>query len=335
MARMSIDDSFKRDTRLDDLAELVGWTRRETAGCLQMDVWPLCYDRVTPNIRARDIDIAANREAVTPVKHPGGFSAALVEAGLGRPATKQDAYYLWTKNDGSEMKLPWRDPEWRDRVYIVGAPERIAYLLKREESGKAGGTKSAEVRRNKAKHSSSTASSSASTTASSSASTLSNPSASASAPDSASALVTASDSDSDTLAAVGPASISKPRSRKAKPSEPTDSERASAMRVLSRLGQRNGVAYTGGAEHVRLIVNQLRSGVSELELRAIGGYCQESLGWGTDKPEMGKYLTPETLYGPKTISRYLDPARTWAADAIADAQRQQREAAPPALELVP
>lgn len=146
MARMSTDDVLGRDTRLDHLAELCGWSRRETAGCLQLDVWPLCYDRVTPNIPPGDVDRAANRFAVSPVKFAGGFSAALVECGLARPATKSDRVYRWEKEDGSVVDLEWRDPEWRGRIYLKGAADRIAYIVKKKVSGRHGGKRSAESR---------------------------------------------------------------------------------------------------------------------------------------------------------------------------------------------
>lgn len=100
------------------------------------------------------------------------------------------------------------------------------------------------------------------------------------------------------------------RSRKPKPSEPTAAERESVRVVLEKLSARNGVRYSGTAEHTRLIVNHLRAGVSEMDLRAVVGYCALELGWSSN-PDMAKYLRPETLFGPKTLDRYLDPARTW------------------------
>lgn len=308
MARMSIDDGLGRDTRLDDLAVLCGWTKRETAGCVSLDIWPLCYDRVTPNIRARDLDIAANRNAVSPVKHPGGFSAALVESGLARPSTRHDTYYLWIKNDGSEVQLPWRDTEWRDRIYVCGAPERIAYLLKREESGKAGGTKSAETRRKKAKHSSSTASSSAS----SSASTLSNPSASASA--------SAPDPSPDPDGVRDSASSASPPShfREVVDRSSAAARRAAAVRVLSRLTQANGIEYTS-PEHFELVEQALQLH-SEYELRAIVVYCADDLGWAADDGFRGN-LAPHVLFVAEKLHKYLDAARSRYATEIAEAQK--------------
>lgn len=99
------------------------------------------------------------------------------------------------------------------------------------------------------------------------------------------------------------------RKRKPKPSEPTPDERAAAMLVLGKLSERNGVRYTGTAEHVRLIVAQLRKGVTSDDMRKIIGYCAIELEWAEN--EMVKYLRPETLFGPQTIAKYLDPARTW------------------------
>ena len=101
-----------------------------------------------------------------------------------------------------------------------------------------------------------------------------------------------------------------PIRRKPKPSEPTPAERESAVRVLGKLTERNEVRYSGTDEHVRLIVRHLRNGLDELDLRKVIGYCASELEWATD-PDMAKYLRPETLFGPQTFSKYLDPARTW------------------------
>lgn len=317
MARLSIDDSLARDPRLEDLAELCGWSRRETAGCLQLDVWPLCYDRVTPNLRARDIDRAANRDAVAPVKHPGGFAAALIQCGLGRPATKRDSHYTWIKNDGSVVQLPWKDHEWRDRIYVSGAADRIAYLLKKEESGRAGGTRSSENRRNQKTKRSSTASSTASSSASRGASSTGSPSANPSA----SASASADPPDRASASATGEASSASPAEES--PALPEFRERVDAgaaaslearvSRVLNRLTQSNGVTYTS-AEHFELVRERLRSGITELELRAVIAYCAEDLNWAHEEKMLG-HLNPHTLFGP-SLSKYLDPARSVYADEI-------------------
>jgi uncharacterized phage protein (TIGR02220 family) len=113
---------------------------------------------------------------------------------------------------------------------------------------------------------------------------------------------------------------SKPKSRgKRKPADHTDAELASARLVLDKLTAQNGVSYTGTKDHIALIVGRLRDGISEIDLRAIIGYCAVKQNW-KNKPEMQDYLRPETLFGPKNISRYLDPARTWFA-SLRDEQR--------------
>lgn len=184
------------------------------------------------------------------------------------------------------------------RVRISGAEERLKYLADKTTAGRVGGLRSAEVR-NKI-----------------SSSTGSTPQAERNPPVPDPVLVLVPDpvpdpapvlrEDSDTPTAVGS------RHRRAKPSEPTPEERAVADRVLAKLSERNGVRYSGNAEHLRLITAQLRAGVPEMDLRYVVGYCADELGW-EDDPDKAKYLRPETLFGPKTIARYLDPARTWVA----------------------
>jgi hypothetical protein len=151
---MSIDDMIARDTRIDRLARLCGWSRRETRACLE-DVWALCYDRVAPYLPADDIEITAERDAISPPAHQQGFVAALIAVGLARPAVAADRFF--TKKDG--VKVLWKDAEWRDRVYLSGAAERVGYLLSKSEAGRQGGAKSGETRRSKTKQSFDSASS--------------------------------------------------------------------------------------------------------------------------------------------------------------------------------
>lgn len=99
------------------------------------------------------------------------------------------------------------------------------------------------------------------------------------------------------------------------PADATPAERNSALLVLSRLSERSGVKYTGSAAHIRLIVGRLRDGITEMELRAIVAYCDEE--W-EGKPQMRGYLRPETLFGPETHQKYLDPARTRYAKELSD-----------------
>jgi uncharacterized phage protein (TIGR02220 family) len=100
------------------------------------------------------------------------------------------------------------------------------------------------------------------------------------------------------------------RPKKAKPGDPTDAELTSVRSVLAKLGERNGVRYAGAKAHVQLVVARLRDGYSEMDLRKVIAYCAVELGWASDA-NMGRYLRPETLFGPQTIARYVEPARSW------------------------
>lgn len=309
MARMSIDDMVARDTRIDRLAKLCGWSRRETRACLE-DVWAVCYDRVVPYLDPEDIEVTAARDAISPPPSDG-FVAALRKVGLARDATAADRVHV--RKDGT--KVPWPDQIWRDRVYLSGAAERVGYLLTKRSAGSEGGVKSGESRRSKTKHSFASASSESQARG--------NPSSSVPDPSSASAPDRVPDQErEDPDAPVEPAPpqpgfqlaeqpAKRPRRGKADfaCSEP---EKASALRVLGKLGERNGTAYTGCESHLRLIVGRMREGRSELDLRKVIAYCAEGLKWEGDA-KMHAYLTPETLFGPQTISKYLDPARSWAA----------------------
>jgi uncharacterized phage protein (TIGR02220 family) len=108
----------------------------------------------------------------------------------------------------------------------------------------------------------------------------------------------------------------KPRGRRKREVNATDAERDAAARVLAKLGERNGVKYRGSDAHLRLIVGRLRDGFSELDLRKVIAYCAEprsngGKGWEDDE-NMRQYLAPETLFGPETFQKYIDPARSWA-----------------------
>lgn len=114
MAGMNIDDSFLRDTRVIRLAKQLGWSRRETMGCL-LDVYAVAYDRAESELPPEDIDIAAGIE---------GFADRMVGVHLA-------------------------DHSHRG-IRIRGAEKRIRYLKDSEDSGRVGGLRSAEVRRRKA-----------------------------------------------------------------------------------------------------------------------------------------------------------------------------------------
>jgi hypothetical protein len=112
MARMSIDDSVARDPRITLLATKLGWSRRETVGCLVQDVWPICYDQVAHVISPKLVDIAANRV---------GFAAAMIECELAS-----------TDRSG--------------RIRIRGAKDRVKYIKDKQDAGREGGLKSGESR---------------------------------------------------------------------------------------------------------------------------------------------------------------------------------------------
>lgn len=119
-----------------------------------------------------------------------------------------------------------------------------------------------------------------------------------------------------------------------KPADPTPSESASIDTVLAKLSAVSGIQLRGAQAHVRLILARLREGITELELRAVVAYCGEE--WKSD-PKMQRYLRPETLFGPETIARYLDPARTLYRDRMAEAARDEGKSVPQtqhSLELV-
>ena len=81
------------------------------------------------------------------------------------------------------------------------------------------------------------------------------------------------------------------------------------MRVIASLNEYSGSEYRGSDAHVALIVGRLREGRTVLDLRKVTWHCALGLKWATEKREqMGEYLRPETLFGPKNIERYLDPA---------------------------
>lgn len=113
---------------------------------------------------------------------------------------------------------------------------------------------------------------------------------------------------------------------KGKAASYTEPELASVAVVLGKLGARNGVQYQASKEHTRLIVARLRDGYTEMDLRKIIGYCATELEWAT-KDNMRAYLRPETLFGPETIARYIDPARSWFDKLPSDGDGQKRAGA--------
>ena len=107
------------------------------------------------------------------------------------------------------------------------------------------------------------------------------------------------------------------KKKRPKKNQYSTDEAEAAKRVLKKLSDRTKIEYglRGGDAHTAMIVSRMRSGVSEIEMRAIIAYCWSELDWENkrtgDGTAMAKYLRPETLFGPVTIDRYLAPARAW------------------------
>lgn len=287
MARMSIDDMFLRDTRVLRLARAAGWSKYEARGRL-LDVFAIVYDRVDAGtddiVQAYDIDTAGEHE---------GLAALMLEHGLAEKV--------------------------RGGVRVRGAKDRTNYLATRHESGRLGGLKSAETRRAKAKQQSKVTfdNSEGRTNPSPSASPSASPSVLPSAdPDPTSlresapqAALAIDEFKAKVDASANPLKPPKPRKRIL---EPSAAERDVCVRVLSKLGARNGVRYSGTPAHFDLITFHLRNGITELDLRGIIAYCADEKRWLND-PKYHEYLRPETLFGRETLSKYLDPARAYVA----------------------
>lgn len=301
MARMSIDDSFLRDPRVARLARACGWSVYEARGRL-LEVYAICYDRKDDTLVDHDIDIAASSD---------GFAAQMVAVELA------DAL-----RGGRKFR-------------IKGAAERIEYLRKLRESAVVGGVKSGESRRQKRSNGSTVRFDEVEATASPPSPVPD------SAPDPVPDLVPVPEGRESAPAAP---TAARSRSRPSKPSaEPTPAERAVCDVVLSKLGARNGVTYRGAPPHLRLITARLRDGCTEADLRKVIHYAASSrsvggLGWADDE-KMRVCLRPETLFGPETIARYLDPAVAWCADpkpsaAETPTRADRPEPAPIVLEIL-
>jgi len=272
---MSIDDSVGRDPRITRLAARLGLDRDLVVGRLVTKVWPICYDQMTAIVAVADIDAVAG----------SGFAAAMLEVGLGR--------------------------KHQHGVWVAGASARIEYLRRQKVAGSKGGVASGLARLSRAAKPPTITTTS--NDRSSTARTM--PQALANLPDPVPdpAPVVVPDSEINPPETPLPGGIPKPGS-KSKPI--TDAETASVRRVLDKLGDVSGVAYRGSRRHTQLVVDRMRAGVSEFELRFVVGYCARELGWAAEpddgERDMRPYLRPETLFGPQTIERYLDAARTWA-----------------------
>lgn len=127
MARMSIDDSALRDPRIRRMARMLhekfgndvrAWPdfAERYALATLTHVWALPYDRVHPVVPQDDVDETAKID---------NFADAMVVVGLGT----------------NEV----------DGLRIKGAKKRIGYLERAEETGRTGGQRSGDVRRENAK----------------------------------------------------------------------------------------------------------------------------------------------------------------------------------------
>lgn len=284
MARMAIDDAFIRDPRVIRLSRRLNQSRFEVMGRL-LAVYAVVYDRVSEVIPADDIDTAAELE---------GFSEHMIGVDL----AAQD----------------------RRGVLIKGARKRIRYLETREESGRAGGVKSGETRRQRAKPK---AKVQTKVTFAETEGPVNPPDL---VPDPDLDLDRDRDRDRDPDSrpsdSLSPTPVSPAVTRKPKSSE---SEIAAATRVLEALTERNEIPYTS-PDHVKLVVERLRDGVDEFELRAVIAYCADNLRWAVDEKMRGN-LQPHTLFHASKIAKYLDAARAEYAVEIARHRAERRDAA--------
>lgn len=129
------------------------------------------------------------------------------------------------------------------------------------------------------------------------------------------------------LTGFGNSHVVKSKTRKS--ALPVQAEHADAVaRILGKLSERTGVNYRGSREHERLITGRLADGVDEMDLRAVIAYCWDVLGWNTKLTEdggtMAQYMRPETLFGPRTIHRYLPSARKYREELTQKATGSSR-----------
>lgn len=234
-------------------------------------LWLVAYERRTAIFSMEDVDIIAERD---------GFAKAMLRAELATAEPGNDA------------------------LHLAGVDKRIEFLQRQTELGRAGGL--AKARR--------VASEGQANATANAKRTLKRPSSLplTLAPDLPPDPALAPDQTLIRERDVGipaPPPSAAPRV-KAKSAKMTAEEQATVAIVMQRLSERSGISYRGSEKHALLIVRLLRQGLTEWDLRRVIGYCAVSLQWET-KPEMRKYLRPETLFGPQTIEKYLDAARTW------------------------
>lgn len=300
MARVNIDSKVWSDPRVKRLARLCGWGMPQTVGTLAA-VWNVAYEAKSALIDAIDVDTAAERD---------GFAEMLA-----RP----------------EVDLAYSD---ESKVFLRGVTERIQYLLRQAERGSKGGQQRANTAKREpsgrlapTKHSPSVGQANAKQTLSTGLAQAKH----------IPALPLDLDLDLDPAPDLDPDLDQKQRVSAAPPSRSkakgkgTESELADVRLVLDKLSERSGVSYRGSEKHTSLIVARLRQGVTAWDMRRVIGYCADKLMW-QGHPKMHVCLRPETLFGPETIERYLDAARSWAPGPAPDEQPGEPEA--PLLRLV-
>jgi len=272
MTRINVDSKMRTDPRFHVAAALLGRSVHEVRDRV-LDVWFACADHRSETIPARWVDIAAGLD---------GFGEALVKADLAKHA----------------------EP---DHLRIAGVEERIRYLKDLAAKAKAGGSRSGEVRASKrGKRTVRAGGSVGFDSVEANASHERNP-----------LSLALSLSPDPALSQIPPnpplGGSRSPGKRGAKPDIAPEAFKQAAT-VLETLGGYSGVRYTVSPVHARLIASRLAEGLTVLDLRKVAWYCARVLQWG-EPPEPGKtdmrrFLRPETLYGPQTIARYLDAARS-------------------------
>lgn len=263
----------------------------QTVGTLAA-VWNVAYEAKDPHVSRLDVDTAAERD---------GFADLLIHPEVGLALALES------------------DP----RVFLHGVKKRIEYLITQAERGRRGGEAKANAKR---------------TDGAFLANAKQTPSERLAEPYHSGGLPLPLplppdlplppplDQDPDQSKRVSASPPLLPSKAKGKP---TEAELATVRVVLDRLAERSGVNYRGSEKHTKLIVARLRQGVSEWDMRRVIGYCAEKLQW-QGNPKMHHYLRPETMFGPETVEKYLDAARSWEPSPAPEDEAQ----APPLLRLV-
>ena len=196
-----------------------------------------------------------------------------------------------------ECELARRDRS--GKLHVSGAKERVKYIKDKAEAGREGGLKSGISRRKRTKQN------------------TKQPEAAGNPPDPVNPIVPDPVNPNKTKNPLSPqggcsrGSVFSVGSDSPVSDPASTPEQRTVAVVLDKLGAHSGTSFSGNPVHSKLIGDRLSDGLSELDLRKVVAYCAVELGW-SEKPEMKKYLRPETLFSPKGISKYLDAARSWS-----------------------